>query len=192
MITNLYGQEGKMMDPRDGKEYKTVQIGAQIWMAQNLAYDSPNIQSDCYKDSASNCEKYGRLYMWEVANVCPSGWHLPSKEEVESLLKSIDGDIHHAYTALRIGGSSGLGVLLGGYYFYSDPPPFSAPTGHSLVEGVGVLWTSTEGGHPSVIKSSKNQIKTWAHTLALSAKKKRAVIGYLRKKSAISVRYIKD
>jgi uncharacterized protein (TIGR02145 family) len=49
-------------------------------MAENLNYKT--INSWCYNDSVSNCEKYGRLYTWEAAlNVCPDKWHLPSEEE---------------------------------------------------------------------------------------------------------------
>lgn len=49
-------------------------------MAENLNYNSEN--SFCYDELKSNCDKYGRLYIWEIAkNVCPDGWHLPSDRE---------------------------------------------------------------------------------------------------------------
>jgi len=88
-------------DERDGNTYKWVQIGNQIWMAQNLAWlpevspsGSGSLIAPFYyvydyngfdvteAKSTNNYDKYGVLYNWEAAKVsCPSGWHLPTDEE---------------------------------------------------------------------------------------------------------------
>jgi len=78
-------------DPRDSKDYKTVKIGEQVWMAENLNFDCKG--SVCYDNDPKNAEKYGRLYDWETAKkACPPGWHLPSKEEWDELVNFAGGE----------------------------------------------------------------------------------------------------
>ncbi|MCL2208349.1 MAG: fibrobacter succinogenes major paralogous domain-containing protein [Fibromonadales bacterium] len=74
----------------DGRDYRAVQIGSQVWMAENL---NCNVRgSNCYNNLESNCAKYGRLYNWSAAkSACPDGWHLPSDAEWESLITAVGG-----------------------------------------------------------------------------------------------------
>ena len=73
------------IDSRDGKEYRTVTIGDQVWFAENLDY-KPYAGSCTYQNDISMSAKYGRLYTWEAAHeACPSGWHLPDEQEWQDL-----------------------------------------------------------------------------------------------------------
>ncbi len=64
---------GSMTDSRDGQTYKTIKIGNQLWMAQNLNYADSNKTTSlkgsswCYGDKDENCKVAGRLYTWAAA-----------------------------------------------------------------------------------------------------------------------------
>jgi uncharacterized protein (TIGR02145 family) len=83
-------EETEFKDSRDGQVYKTVRIGSQIWMAENLNFITDS--SWCYDNNPENCLKYGRLYNWDAAMIaCPEGWHLPSSQEWQTLVDHIGG-----------------------------------------------------------------------------------------------------
>jgi len=83
---------GVFTDSRDGETYKTIKIGDQVWMAENLNYNAEG--SWVYDNNISNSNIYGRLYNWETAcKICPKGWHLPNKEEWEKLIEYLGGDL---------------------------------------------------------------------------------------------------
>jgi uncharacterized protein (TIGR02145 family) len=82
---------GTFTDSRDGREYGTTKIGEQVWMAENLSFDTAG--SWCFEDDPVNCEVYGRLYTWESAKTgCPAGWHLPSDAEWNQLINYLGAE----------------------------------------------------------------------------------------------------
>ncbi len=95
-------------DTRDGKIYKTIEVGSQCWFVENLNYgtltqstslgvphsnmnDDGIAQKYCYDNNEANCNTYGGLYEWnelmkyteieKVQGLCPNGWHIPSDGE---------------------------------------------------------------------------------------------------------------
>ncbi len=87
LVFPLKGEKGTFTDSRDGKVYKTIQIGKQIWMAENLAWDTGDSSSWAYDNDPENIPAHGRLYTWKAAeSACPGGWHLPTNGDWDSLL----------------------------------------------------------------------------------------------------------
>jgi uncharacterized protein (TIGR02145 family) len=134
---------GTFTDARDGKTYRTVKIGEQTWMAENLNYQTGN--SWCYADTDSNCIQYGRLYDWGTATkACPVGWHLPTIGEWVKLT-NVAGGSRNAGTKLKSkspkwDGTDALGfsALPGGSKFDTDQYiPIES-------QGEGSWWTATE------------------------------------------------
>jgi uncharacterized protein (TIGR02145 family) len=134
---------GSLADARDGKKYRTIKIGNQTWMAENLNHETPN--SWCYDDNPDNCAKYGRLYTWDAAmKACPAGWHLPTKQECEELVSFVG--VYEGGTKLKSqspdwNGTNdyGFSALPGGNRF--DDGKIS---GYGNLNSSGTWWTATE------------------------------------------------
>ena len=170
----------QLTDERDGKTYKTVKIGEQEWMAENLAFKPSSGNYWAYDDDISNVEIYGYLYDWETAqNVCPVGWHLPSDDEWTILTNFLGGNKvaivkmksnsgwKHGVSGTNESGFNGLAagaVIKKGY----------------LTVGYGTLWWSS---------SEKNKGLSWCRLISDNDKKIR---GKSRKDDGYSVRCIKD
>jgi uncharacterized protein (TIGR02145 family) len=140
----------------DGNVYHTVSIHGQTWMVENLKTTHlndgttpiPNVTvpiewtgkttlAYCwYNNDASNKTSYGALYNWYAVNnskLCPSGWHVPSKDEWNTLISNLGGDSTLAGGYLKEAGtthwvtpntgadnSSGFTALPGGSCYHTN------------------------------------------------------------------------
>jgi len=138
-------------DSRDNKTYKTVKIGNQTWMAENLNYalsgsKCGNSYGFLKDENTETCNKYGRLYNWEAAlKACPSGWHIPSDSEWEALIKAVGGS---AIAGKKLKASSGWNNCKGcedAFGFAALPGGSGEHNGDFNYEGnIGNWWSASE------------------------------------------------
>jgi uncharacterized protein (TIGR02145 family) len=207
------------VNDKDGNRYKTVVIGEQTWMAENLNVDV--LGGICYGSNPSNCDIYGRLYSWATAmdfkiecdtyrtshencnetinsphqGICPDGWHIPSIANVEAL---------RAYIKLEQGTDNNAGKLLratSGWDDYrssasngTDYYGFSAlPGGFYLSSAPDSRMLGMTGYWQSSEEfgtSSGNQNLTWSMSYMNNYISN--IGGYTSKKDRHSVRCLKD
>lgn len=159
-----------MVTDIEGNRYHTIEIGNQVWMTENLKTTSyndgtpiPNITgydewgsletaAYCwYNNDSSYRDPYGALYNWhvlETEKVCPEGWHIPSDEEWNELVSSIEslsraggalkelGTEHWRSPNSGATGQLGFAALPGGYRSYNGT--------FNLLRAAAYWWSATE------------------------------------------------
>ena len=201
--------KGTVTDERDGQTYKTVKIGSQTWMAENLNFATDG--SVCYNDSAEYCAKYGRLYQWSdamdsvgrwgnvgkgcgsygtcepeglVRGVCPEGWHLPKTKEWEILFAAAGGK----YSAgVKLRSTSGWKNDRNGTDDYS----FTAVPAGGM--GIWAKETFVNGGNYAFFWSSTEEGSFYAYYMYLKFSSEEAAFNtYYSKDFWLSVRCVMD
>ena len=112
---------GTYTDPRDKQTYKTVTVGNQTWMVENLRYNAP--ESNVYDKKPENI-KYGKMYSAKTAtSACPPGWRLPNEKDMKALLDHMGGKkfaminlfpVQSAINKFKGTGKSGLNFEMAG------------------------------------------------------------------------------
>lgn len=189
----------------DGKVYKTVTIGNQEWMVENLNVEHyrngdviPQIQDAdrwtilttgawCYyENNPENGRKYGKLYNWYSVNdargLAPEGWHVPSDAEWTQLTdflggEKVAGDKLKA-TTFRTSINT---VATNSSGFTAIPSGSAESTGYFYNIGEGVLFWAT---------SEFNFVNAWYRGLWFSYSN--VYLNYGNKNSGMSVRCVRD
>ncbi|MEN9308677.1 MAG: hypothetical protein RL173_2609 [Fibrobacterota bacterium] len=186
-----------------GTTYRTVLIGSQRWMAENLNDKGTSpITGVCYKNSDDSCAKYGRHYTWAesmsgskssslspsgVMGICPSGWHVPSDSEWVAMLRLVDTGSYPDITKLM--SSSVKGYAQSKNYaeeYGSDVYGFRAflagyyDRNFNAFGGNGFWWSATESD------------STNAWSMDVTSKGMTAFRSYMRKGVSLSIRCKKD
>jgi uncharacterized protein (TIGR02145 family) len=131
-FTGLSAQE-KLIDNRDGNVYRTITIAGVTWMAENLKF-KPKSGAFYFDNDSNNIPGYGVLYEWGTAiNSCPTGWHLPSGADFQTLANNFEQKRSWGKIASD---PSSFGIQLGGMQDYEGT--------FSEMDESGYYWTATE------------------------------------------------
>jgi hypothetical protein len=199
---------GKVKDI-DGNTYRTVQIGTQIWMAENLkvtrykngtpipellddiSWSSTTTGARCnpYNDQ-SLIGTYGRYYNWytviDPRGLAPKGWHIPTEAEWLTLISFLGGESVAGGKMKSITndwGSPNFGATnLSGYSGVPSGNRAGSGWAYSVKGVFAHWWTST--GHPD------NRF-AWFHTLSYD-NEAAGIQTYAYKNDGLAIRCIKD
>jgi uncharacterized protein (TIGR02145 family) len=204
--TQIYGTVTDV----EGNSYKTVNIGTQVWMAENLKtteyrngdlietttpitldisdQNEPKYQWDNYNGSETNVLTYGRLYTWytvsDYRGICPAGWHVPTEKDLESLVTFLGGNMV-AGGKLKENGTA---------HWYSPNTGATNETGFSALPGTdrtffgGFSLNGFECTYWTVTDLNIVQALYWY----LSCNDNHVSSGYDGKKNGFSIRCVKD
>jgi uncharacterized protein (TIGR02145 family) len=175
-VHNPYLTYGTLKD-RDGNNYKTIKIGTQNWMAENLRttkYRNGTVITNITDQttwaglttgaycsinnfSATNDCPYGKLYNWYAVNndnqLCPTGWHVPTDAEWTTLTTFLVGEsvaggkIKNTGTLYWVSPNTGATNSSG---FSALPGGLRSNSSFSFLTNLGYWWSATENSTNTV------------------------------------------
>jgi uncharacterized protein (TIGR02145 family) len=197
-------RSGTFTDGRDGTSYNKVHIGSQTWMAQNLNWDGGDgSMGMCYGNSTDSCAKYGRLYDWAtslqvigtydsnqlsptdpVRGVCPTGWHIPSRSELNTLYAYAGNNLlslmSKSWSSTLGAGTDqyGMSMLPGGEFITGIYPQFQAAgylggawsTGEAAIMPTGYTQPVYFDGYSLIVGSNFTQLANNYKSYSLSVR----------------------
>jgi uncharacterized protein (TIGR02145 family) len=196
--TQISANYGTLQDI-DGNTYRTIKIGTQTWMADNLKVKRFNDGSlidnltdnieyvflnnasgsksfpcwNYYNNDNSNNLNYGKLYNIAVVNVkinnnkniCPAGWHVPSKNDLEVLFNSLGGieQVDNYF----VNDQAGKKLKSKDLWKISDSPGLNSSFFNAVPGGSGIAEVFTAKGEIGTYWSSDNSIsgESWCLNL---------------------------
>lgn len=170
VLIGLTGLQSQTVKDGDGNIYLTINIGKQVWIAENLKTTKLNdgtpiplvtddkkwkeIRTPAYcffNNEIKNKETYGALYNWYTVNtgkLCPKDWHVPSDKEWDVLVDFLGG-VRTAGDKLKEAGidhwQSVLSLATNDYDFTALPGGMRYFAGDFPIFGdtYAIWWTST-------------------------------------------------
>jgi uncharacterized protein (TIGR02145 family) len=162
---------GSMTD-QDGNIYRTVTIGTQVWMVEDLKTTKyrngdpiPNVTGNSdwaaltsgaycwYNNDIANKPTYGALYNWYAANdaryLAPAGWHVPSDAEWTTLVTYLGGTSIAGGKLKEMGLAHWLSPNIGATNssgFTSVPSGYRDSSGFNQLKGNAHYWCNALGG----------------------------------------------
>jgi len=192
----------------DNNRYKIVQIGTQVWMAENLkttrfkdgryidlvtdsvAWSNLLIGGYCWynNDPSNYASTYGALYNWYAVDdgyLAPAGWHVPSNAECNTLVSFLGGDPAAMGKMKEAGTSHWLDPNTGadnssGFSGLPGGERFPLPLSFEELSYWGNWWTTT------------SYLSSRAYCIGLNYGNQGTIQGTGDYKSGLSVRCIKD
>jgi len=187
------------------QSYQTIQIGSQVWMAQNLNELNQESGKQCYNQQESSCQVEGGLYRWDVAlqisdsckvkqcsqllsikhqGVCPQGWHIPSQQDWEILFRQVGKESSNKLRAVNTGFTNWDSAQ----YYYGDRIGMSIrPSGSLSPDGK----FSNQSISTCFLTTSENSTRSF-QKVVLKDNSVDAIFTVADKRESCSVRCLKD